>query len=130
MGLGSKHPAPKYPPELSMCHLKNHLCLAVDLQVPAKQYAMLASAVSSMALKSMAAKEGFHFQETLTGFKWLGNVAEQLTGEGYEVLFAFEEAIGFMFYGTNKVSGSCSSIRCSLGRTVSCNILHLRSLKD
>jgi phosphomannomutase len=64
---------------------------------------MLASAVSSMALKSMATKEGFHFQETLTGFKWLGNVAEQLTQEGFEVLFAFEEAIGFMFYGANKV---------------------------
>ncbi|EME81290.1 uncharacterized protein MYCFIDRAFT_204256 [Pseudocercospora fijiensis CIRAD86] len=59
--------------------------------------AMLASTVSSRMLASMAAKEGFHFQDTLTGFKWLGNVAQDLKKHGYEPVFAFEEAIGFMF---------------------------------
>ncbi|KXS94290.1 hypothetical protein AC578_6791 [Pseudocercospora eumusae] len=59
--------------------------------------AMLASTVSSRMLASMAAKEGFHFQDTLTGFKWLGNVAQDLKKHGYEPAFAFEEAIGFMF---------------------------------
>nr|POF27654.1 putative phosphoribomutase [Quercus suber] len=59
--------------------------------------AMLASTVSSRMLAAMAAKEGFHFRETLTGFKWLGNVARQLTAEGYTPAYAFEEAIGYMF---------------------------------
>lgn len=45
----------------------------------------------------MAEKEGFHFQETLTGFKWLGNVARDLENKGYVVPFAFEEALGYMF---------------------------------
>lgn len=41
-------------------------------------------------------EEGFHYEETLTGFKWLGNRALELQQQGYHVLFAFEEAIGFM----------------------------------
>lgn len=36
-------------------------------------------------------------QETLTGFKWMGNRTHQLLDQGHEVVFAFEEAIGFMF---------------------------------
>jgi phosphoglucomutase len=60
---------------------------------------MLASTVSSKMLASMAAKEGFHFRETLTGFKWLGNVAQDLKKEGKEPAFAYEEAIGYMFPG-------------------------------
>ena len=59
--------------------------------------AMLASTVSSSMLASMASVEGFHFQETLTGFKWLGNVAQDLDTAGYDVQFAYEEAIGYMF---------------------------------
>lgn len=35
-------------------------------------------------------------QETLTGFKWMGNVSHDLIQKGKTVLFAFEEAIGFM----------------------------------
>lgn len=58
---------------------------------------MLASTVSSRMLASMAEKEGFHFRDTLTGFKWLGNVAQDLNSQGYDPAFAFEEAIGFMF---------------------------------
>lgn len=65
---------------------------------------MLTSAVSSAALGAMAAAEGFRFEQTLTGFKWLGNVAQQRQQEGLNVLFAFEEAIGFMFPVTNMVS--------------------------
>lgn len=33
---------------------------------------MLSSAVSSKILKTMADHDGFHFIETLTGFKWMG----------------------------------------------------------
>jgi phosphoglucomutase len=60
------------------------------------QLAMLASTVSSRMLASMAEKEGFTFRETLTGFKWLGNVAQDLQLQGYAAVYAYEEAIGYM----------------------------------
>lgn len=52
----------------------------------------------------MAAVEGFKFEQTLTGFKWLGNIAKQRQAQGLRVLFAFEEAIGFMFPDVGMVS--------------------------
>jgi phosphomannomutase len=55
---------------------------------------MLASTVSSKILEKMAKMEGFEFEETLTGFKWLGNKALELEKHGTHVLLAFEEAIG------------------------------------
>ncbi|KAG7206609.1 hypothetical protein KM043_000291 [Ampulex compressa] len=61
---------------------------------------MLASTVSSKILASMAKREGFNFEETLTGFKWMGNKSLELSKKGNRVLFAYEEAIGFMC-GTN-----------------------------
>lgn len=64
--------------------------------VPAADCYMLCSTVSSMVLRSMAAVEGFQFEDTLTGFKWMGNRATALAAAGKHVLFAFEEAIGFM----------------------------------
>lgn len=62
-----------------------------------KPVAMLCSAVSTTMLSKMAATQGFHFHETLTGFKWLGNVAQDLEKNGNDVLFVFEEALGYMF---------------------------------
>lgn len=56
---------------------------------------MVASTVSSKFLERMGQVEGFRFEESLTGFKWIGNMAKQLEKDGYEVVFAFEEAIGF-----------------------------------
>ncbi|KAJ8336041.1 hypothetical protein SKAU_G00393840 [Synaphobranchus kaupii] len=61
-----------------------------------KEVYMLASTVSSKILRAIALKQGFHFEETLTGFKWMGNRAKQLLDQGKTVLFAFEEAIGYM----------------------------------
>lgn len=43
---------------------------------------MLSSTVSSKILRAIALKEGFHFEETLTGFKWMGNRAKQLIDQG------------------------------------------------
>ncbi|XP_053400354.1 phosphopentomutase-like [Mercenaria mercenaria] len=63
---------------------------------PAKDCYMLASTVSSKILQTIGAKEGFNFEETLTGFKWMGNRTDALLKEGKTVLFAFEEAIGYM----------------------------------
>jgi phosphomannomutase len=57
---------------------------------------MLSSTVSSQILRAMAAKEGFRFADTLTGFKWMGNVAARMIAEqGLTFLFAFEVEIGF-----------------------------------
>lgn len=57
---------------------------------------MISSAVSSKILETISKKEGFNWVETLTGFKWMANNAEKHTKQGKRVLFAFEEAIGFM----------------------------------
>lgn len=73
---------------------------------------MVASTVSSKFLEAMAETEGFRFVETLTGksqrhqkrtqlesyigFKFIGNKAKDLEGEGYSVPFGYEEAIGYM----------------------------------
>ncbi|KAM9856752.1 phosphopentomutase [Aulostomus maculatus] len=61
-----------------------------------KSLYMLSSTVSSKILRAIALKEGFHFEETLTGFKWMGNRARDLLDQDKTVLFAFEEAIGYM----------------------------------
>lgn len=58
---------------------------------------VLASTVSSKMLRTMSRFEGYNFEETLTGFKWMGNRSVELMEAGKEILFAFEEAIGFMF---------------------------------
>lgn len=46
-------------------------------------------------LSAMGQAEGFRFEETLTGFKWIGSRALSLQNEGYRVLLGYEEAIGF-----------------------------------
>jgi len=56
---------------------------------------MCASTVSSKMLAAIAETEGFYFEDTLTGFKWIGSRAVELRKEGYKTLFAYEEAIGF-----------------------------------
>eukprot|EP00727_Mastigamoeba_balamuthi_P005653 m51a1_g1707 putative phosphoglucomutase (595) ;mRNA; f:520686-523111 len=57
---------------------------------------MLTTAVSSRMLSAFAKSEGITFQETLTGFKWLGTAAHAQIKAGKHFVFAFEEAIGFM----------------------------------
>ena len=58
--------------------------------------AMCASTVSSKLLAEIAKVEGFHFEDTLTGFKWIGSRASHLHHkEGYRSIFCYEEAIGF-----------------------------------
>ncbi|XP_029457929.1 glucose 1,6-bisphosphate synthase isoform X2 [Rhinatrema bivittatum] len=61
-----------------------------------KNIYMLATTVSSKILKAIALKEGFQFEETLPGFKWIGNRIKELLDNRKDVLFAFEESIGFM----------------------------------
>jgi phosphoglucomutase len=77
--------------------IASHVISTYPPHRPLSKLAMLNSAVSTGMLTAMAAKEGFHFEETLTGFKWLGNRALQLREQGYDACFAFEEALGYMF---------------------------------
>ncbi|KAI9915011.1 hypothetical protein PsorP6_007494 [Peronosclerospora sorghi] len=60
-----------------------------------KQLYFIASTVSSKMLRAVAQAEGLNFEETLTGFKWMGNKTAELRNAGKTVLFSFEEAIGF-----------------------------------
>ena len=51
--------------------------------------------VSSGMLKRIAEAAGAEFYETLTGFKWLTNVAMSHEDEQHQFLFAYEEALGY-----------------------------------
>ncbi len=62
----------------------------------AKNAYMLYSTVSSHILNAIAEKEGFSCEDTLTGFKWMGNRAHDLMKQDKKILFCFEEAIGFL----------------------------------
>lgn len=57
---------------------------------------MLATTVSSKILQSICSKEGLGYEETLPGFKWIGNRIHELQKCGHKVLFSFEESIGFL----------------------------------
>ena len=73
---------------------------------------MLASTVSSSILGEMARQEGFVFEETLTGFKWMGQRAADLRENGSTVLFAYEEAIGFCVGDLLKDKDGLSALAC------------------
>lgn len=65
------------------------------------QCVLLSSTVSSCILGTIAKQEGMQFIDTLTGFKWMGSVAQELLAKQKgKPIFAFEEAIGFC-WGTN-----------------------------
>lgn len=51
--------------------------------------------VSSTLLKKIAESRGAEYFQTLTGFKWLTNVAMQKQSEEKQFLFAYEEALGY-----------------------------------
>lgn len=51
--------------------------------------------VSSSMLKAIANASGAVFYETLTGFKWLANVAMENEDNEHKFLFAYEEALGY-----------------------------------
>lgn len=51
--------------------------------------------VSSSLLSKIAAAHGAEYFQTLTGFKWLTNVAMAKQSEQHQFLFAYEEALGY-----------------------------------
>jgi phosphoglucomutase len=86
----------------------NHILKTTD--APLDKVYMVNSTVSSQMINAMSKKLGFHYVETLTGFKWIGNKAIDLESKGYEVPFGFEEAIGFMFNGIHDKDGISSAV--------------------
>jgi phosphomannomutase len=61
--------------------------------------AVLASIVSSPLLGRIATDLGVRYEETLTGFKWIANRSIELERDGYEVVFGYEEALGYCVGG-------------------------------
>jgi phosphomannomutase len=57
--------------------------------------AIITTIVSSPMLGRIARDLGVHYEETLTGFKWIADRAAALEHEGYEFVFGFEEALGY-----------------------------------
>jgi phosphomannomutase len=57
---------------------------------------VIASIVSSPMLGVIAGELGAHYEEVLTGFKWIANRALDLKKEkGWRFVFGFEEALGY-----------------------------------
>jgi phosphomannomutase len=56
---------------------------------------VLSTVVSSPLIGRIAQAHGAHWEQTLTGFKWLMNRAQQMTAQGYRFVFAYEEALGY-----------------------------------
>ncbi|KHJ48257.1 phosphoglucomutase/phosphomannomutase, alpha/beta/alpha domain II [Trichuris suis] len=75
---------------------QNRKCINDKLQSTLTNLVCNAYAVSTKFAKTMAEKEGFKYEETLTGFKWLANRAYELRNKGKVVLLAWEESIGYM----------------------------------
>jgi phosphomannomutase len=65
------------------------------LFTPSQPVSMCGSTVSSKMLAEIARVEGFYFEDTLTGFKWIGSRSAELSAGKYRNLFGYEEAIGF-----------------------------------
>lgn len=67
----------------------------LELAAPHPKRLVLSTVVSSPLIGRIAQAHGAHWEQTLTGFKWLMNRAQQLTAQGYRFVFAYEEALGY-----------------------------------
>ncbi len=75
------------------CLLANYLLYHYDA---VQQPIVINSIVSTPMLGHIAGAHGAHFEQTLTGFKWIANAALDLEADGRGIfVFGFEEAIGY-----------------------------------
>lgn len=66
-------------------------------EFPVDKLVLINTTVSSKMMQAIAKKEGCRYEECLTGFKWIGDVALRLEKEqGCKVILGFEQAIGYM----------------------------------
>ncbi|HKK71261.1 MAG TPA: phospho-sugar mutase [Candidatus Krumholzibacteria bacterium] len=57
---------------------------------------VMTTIVSSRMLQAMAHELGAHYDETLTGFKWIANVSQRHARErGWHFVMGYEEALGY-----------------------------------
>ena len=71
---------------------------------PGQEYTLVTTAVSSSMLSVIANRRGMGIdecvvEETLTGFRWIGEHAKTLKEKGKRVIFGYEEALGYMLPG-------------------------------
>ncbi len=70
----------------------------------------ICSVVSSPLTRAICEGLGVDFQETLTGFKWMGNVADERVKRGQNFIFAYEEAFGFTYSDARDKDGIISVV--------------------
>ncbi|WP_437739243.1 phospho-sugar mutase [Sorangium sp. So ce1504] len=76
--------------------LGNYLLTEGRAQGADERRLVLASCVSTPMLGVIAAALGVHYEETLTGFKWIANRAMDIErSTGARFVFGFEEALGY-----------------------------------
>ena len=74
------------------------ILLADDLlahRQDANQCMVATTLVSSSMLKQLARHYGAHYEETLTGFKWIANCAIEFERDGGRFVLGYEEALGY-----------------------------------
>lgn len=71
---------------------------------------LINSVVSSHLLLSIARHFQVYCDQTLTGFKWMGNRQATLEGEGYQPLLTYEEAIGYAVGGVLRDKDGVSAL--------------------
>jgi len=73
--------------------LLGHYVITQDPRRDAR--AVITTIVSSPMLGEMARELGIHYEETLTGFKWIATRAMELEAQGIRFVFGYEEALGY-----------------------------------
>ncbi len=77
------------------CLLAHYLLEREPAERRADKRLVVSSMVSSPMLGAIARHHGARWEETLTGHKWIQNVALDRMAEGYRYVFGYEEAIGY-----------------------------------
>ena len=76
----------------------DYLCLtAKEFGIMPENPAIVRSIVTSNLCDRIAEKYGVASFECLTGFKWICNKADEISKQGYNYIFGFEESYGYNF---------------------------------
>lgn len=62
----------------------------------ARRSVVIKTIVTTEMVRPIAAKYGAEVRDTLTGFKYIGTLMDQLPGENREFVFGFEESYGYL----------------------------------
>jgi phosphomannomutase len=81
---------------------------------------VLSTIVSSPMLAAVAKAHGAHWEQTLSGHKWIQNRALELTADGLAFVFGYEEALG---YATTSCVRDKDGISAALCLTALCTRL-------